>query len=168
MRAGTLFSVILKLGNRLWVCCVALGKKTLQGAQEQVLALPAPCTVIAKPHKRPLIPALPITACQQCPQQRFLLAVFFFLPLSPCKLKCISVIMNSAFISRRSCLFINLPIRLHQLSETPFSGAQGIIKVTAGVTQLCTMQQMEMLLFIWFEAFCFLVKKWRLSFSAFL
>jgi len=71
--------------------------------------------------------------------------------------------MDFAFISQRSHLFINLPIRLRQLSETPFSRACGIIKVTAGVTQLCTGQEMELLLvaFCLVGGFFFLVKRWE-------
>lgn len=54
-----------------------LWEGTLQGTLEQVLALLAPCGVIVKPHKGPLVPALQIMACQQCPQQRVLLPVSF-------------------------------------------------------------------------------------------
>ena len=86
-----------------------------------VLQLPAPTTVVANPIRSPC-PCFTNYGMPVASSIEISPACQFFLPVLPCKSKRVSLVMDSAFITQRSCLFINLQIRLHQLQENCSAG----------------------------------------------
>lgn len=91
---------------------------------------PAACPTYCcnKPHKKPfsLLYKLRDNNPTVASSIEISPACHFYLPLLPCKSKYVSLVMDSAFITQRSCLSINLQIRLHQAVGKLFCRACGI------------------------------------------
>lgn len=119
------------VGSMLESCTsVGLGFGGRMGSQDKVragellstvLQLPAPTTVVANPIRSPC-PCFTNYGMPVASSIEISPACQFFLPVLPCKSKRVSLVMDSAFITQRSCLFINLQIRLHQLQENCSAG----------------------------------------------